>query len=796
VSKGLRPRRARLSLGVFACVAALGCAAIATTQVAAGSSDATATTAKKHKRHKRAGRCSARTLRHLHGKKRKTRRRDCKDKVLGKAENPRRQPYDGKRIPTPNSSRCDLFDSTQCLQPWPNDYFTVADGSTSTGRRLNINRLSMPANKDGVHIDPTDWNRSDGFSTGQTIVLKIPGLDTQAAFNKTGLVPNTDLAKYGAPAQPVVVINTATNQRQMIWAELDSQPTNPQKVNLLIHPGKDFAEGGHYVVALRNLKRANGKTIAPPKTFRVYRDRLITKQKPIESRRKHMESLFKELKQDGIQRHNLYVAWDFTVESQNDITSRVLAMRNDALGGSTGNRLDDPNIGNGDVTDGNAPTFTVDSIVDNPNSNILRQIRGTLTNVPCYLNTNGCPPGSTFAYSSASDRTPNFNPSYTMDVPFECDIPNSVVQAGPTLDPARPMEFGHGLLDDYQAVGHDGERVNDLANEHNLMGCAVSWAGFSDEDKDTIIGPTGNAKAGILYDLSKFPKLADRIQQGYINFMYLGRAMMHPGGFSSDAAFQVDPNNPTSHAGGFGSAIDTSSDLYFEGISQGAVEGGALTALSPDISRSVLNVGGMNYSVLLNRSSDWPLYEFYLQNGYPDPSVEPLLLSMIQVLWDRAETNGFSQHTISNPYADTPAKQVLLQADYGDFQVANIQAEVEARTMGLKVYDGTSPFGMELYPGRHWSSSPLFGLTRIPSFPYTGSALVYWDGGPLGFVGTDGDGTGVPPNGNEPPTAGADPHSYSRKDVQARTQVSDFFSGGFGACTSGGPCYDNGFTGP
>jgi hypothetical protein len=39
--------------------------------------------------------------------------------------------------------------------------------------------------------------------------------------------------------------------------------------------------------------------------------------------------------------------------------------------------------------------------------------------------------------------------------------------------------------------------------------------------------------------------------------------------------------------------------LYWEGISQGAIMGGALTALEPDLTHSVLNVTGMNYSTLL-----------------------------------------------------------------------------------------------------------------------------------------------------------------------------------------------------
>ena len=38
-------------------------------------------------------------------------------------------------------------------------------------------------------------------------------------------------------------------------------------------------------------------------------------------------------------------------------------------------------------------------------------------------------------------------------------------------------------------------------------------------------------------DLSRFPTMADRLQQGILNFMFLGRAMVHPQGFSSNPEF-------------------------------------------------------------------------------------------------------------------------------------------------------------------------------------------------------------------------------------------------------------------
>ena len=40
--------------------------------------------------------------------------------------------------------------------------------------------------------------------------------------------------------------------------------------------------------------------------------------------------------------------------------------------------------------------------------------------------------------------------------------------------------------------------------------------------------------------------------------------------------------------------------LFYYGNSQGGIAGGALTALAPDFNRSVLYVGAMNYSLLLD----------------------------------------------------------------------------------------------------------------------------------------------------------------------------------------------------
>ena len=58
-----------------------------------------------------------------------------------------------------DADRCDPI-ATGCLLPFPNDYYTVADDDTPTGRRVDLHPESLPANVDGVHVDPTQIGRA------------------------------------------------------------------------------------------------------------------------------------------------------------------------------------------------------------------------------------------------------------------------------------------------------------------------------------------------------------------------------------------------------------------------------------------------------------------------------------------------------------------------------------------------------------------------------------------------------------------------------------------------------------
>jgi hypothetical protein len=292
----------------------------------------------------------------------------------------------------------------------------------------------------------------------------------------------------------------------------------------------------------------------------------------------------------------------------------------------------------------------------------------------------------------------------------------------------------------------------------------------------------------ILQNLSNFPTLADRAQQGFVNQLYLGRWMVHPAGLPANADFTGAPI--------------ANERLFYDGNSQGGIMGGALTALAVDHERAALGVPGMNYSTLLRRSVDFDTYaegnfegvetDRGLYDNYPSMLERPLILSMIQLLWDRAEANGYAHHMTSDPLANTPPHQVLLHPAFGDHQVADVTVEVEARTIGASVHRPVT------YPGRHPYVEPYFGVPSVPGYPFGGSAVVVWDSGPVRDVGGESHGTPPSPNGNVPPREGNDPHSRPRSSPLARMQKSAFLQVGgslINPCALG-PCYSDGFTGP
>jgi hypothetical protein len=690
-------------------------------------------------------------------------------------------------VDTGTASRCDVTDPADCMFPFPNDYFTKVDRTKSSGRRLNFNLDSMPHSAPSVHhgigIAVDGFNKFDGFSPGSTMLTHIPGLTNQAAFNASGLVPVTDIGRYADTNQAAVVIDTATGQRWPIWSELstgytdeslDGVASTPEaNLNVMIHPAKNFLDGHHYVVALRNLKDSSGASIQATNGFRIYRDRLVTSSSVIESRRAHMEDLFTQLKTAGIDRSSLNIAWDFTVASTKSLSERLLKLRNDGFA-----KLGDTSMGD-NVIQGRSPVWHVTSTDETPSDpDTLRTVYGTIE-VPCYLTSVGCAPGGTF--KTGSNGLPKQNGSSIQLARFRCDVPQSAVDGSGAM---YMTLYGHGLFGTINEIG--SRNVRQFANENRMLVCGTDWSGMADEDQYPA--------TGVLSNLGLFPQIADRLQQGYLNFMYLGRAMAHPQGLTTDPAFHVT-------SGGKSSSYHTGYIAYY-GNSQGGIAGGGLTAISPDVTRSVLYVGAMNYSLLLTRSVDFDEFKPFLYPSYPNLTERPLLLDLIQIMWDRGEPDGYANHITSNPLPDTPAKHVTMEMSFGDHQVSNIATLVEARTLGLKI---RQPF-LDATRDTNGAVTP-WGLSVLGSMPLDDNALIPWDIGPFRspdapncktHSGDNFCGTPSPPADNSPNRIGTDPHDLNIDSMASlRKQIGDYIKPGgrLNDVCSGLPCYGAGWTG-
>lgn len=568
---------------------------------------------------------------------------------------------------------CDPLDVRQCVLPFPSNATTVADDTSPTGRRVSFPAQGLPANSSGVAIDPTAWNRNDGFSANTPILTHVAGLD--AAASK--LPSWTDLAASLDEDAPVVIVDLATGDRVPLWAEIDPESTAPDGELLVVRPAISLAPETTYAVGLRNLVSVDGEPIEPSPLFRVYRDRLETDIALVEQRRDDMDATLAALDAAGATRNELQLAWSFTTASTANTTDTILHLRDETLAG-----LEDA-----------PPEFEINEVTENPDEGIARLVEGVFF-VPSYLQGDGAP-GS--ALNLGADGLPEIND--VVETPYACVISDAVL-AGAGAVPM--VQYGHGLLGSHLEIL--AGNISAMTNEHPSIYCAAKWAGFSEDDVPTAISA--------LQDLSNFPAFIDGMEQGLLNQLVLSRLMLADNGLAREPAFQRDD----------GSAMLDTSRLVFDGNSQGGIMGTVLAAISPDIERAVLGVTGINYSTLLPRSVDFEAFRLIFDPAYPDALDRAVGLAVIQMLWDRTDGAGYVRHLVSDPLPDTPAKDVLMHVAFGDWQVSELTAMVAARTMGIGIH---RPVAAD---GRSREDEPGWGIDSIDYGSDT-SGLVVWDSG-------------------------------------------------------------------
>jgi hypothetical protein len=598
------------------------------------------------------------------------------------------------------AGNCDPLVPEVCLLPFPSDVYRVTDPELPGGHRIELPEGALP----GATLAAA-YRRSDGWSAGAAPMTFLPGATV------TGLPTPLDLPRSLEPDCPTVVLDAETGERIPHFSELDmSHPDDARRV-LMIRPVRRLADDRRYVVAIRDVRDAQGQPIPASPAFAALRDRAASSDPDVGGARALYEHLFAILGRAGVGRESLQLAWDFTTATRENNTRGMVHMRDQALA----------EVGT------NGPRFENLVVTEAPNASIARRIDGEVV-VPLYLDRPEA--GGIMSYDSEGLPQRNGTARY----PFLVLIPNSARGT-----PRPPLAIGHGLL----GTREQANGFAAFADQYGYVLFALDWSGMASDDVGNIVDFLGSGEA------HRFQSVADRLQQGFLNFLLATRMMT--GDFARAPETQLD-GSPT---------IDPTVPYYYGG-SQGGIYGACVMALTTDFPRGVLGVPGQPYNLLLNRSVNFDLYLGIMREAIPDPIDIQIVLGLTQMLWDRAEPSGYSSTIREHTLPGTPAHEVLLIAAVGDQQVTTLGAHIMARAIGA---DLVRPAVREIFE------------LPMRDAPFHGSGYVEFD-------------FGNPPDPitNTPPREGRDPHGRPAEIPAAAQLVDHFLRTGEVAHFCDGPC--------
>jgi len=606
----------------------------------------------------------------------------------------------GGMIPAPPLG-CDPLTPSYCAFPYPNDYYTVADPSTATGRRLVLPEEIMPPTSGGQRSTPGAFNEMDGFSPGIAAMTHLPGATVM------GLATPDTIGDSLLQDSPTVILNAETGERVPHWVDrdewvvqaklrIDAGEDNPnfptltrsveelrEEQAMMLRPAVRLDDATRYIVAFRDVVDDEGALVPPSPGFEALRDDEPSDDDVIESRRAHFEEIFTILGDAGVGREDLQIAWDFTTSSRENNTSAMVHIRDDAF-----------------ATYPDGVPYRID-VIDDTREGMACRLEITF-DMPLYMT--GGETGELL--NLGDDGLPQQNGTYEYAAAM-------FVPTAAQANPAPLVTVGHGQLGAKEQVFGYSE----LWANYNLAGFGLDHKGFSSDDVLTVVD-------AILGDLATFRRIPERMHQGHLNFLMAMRTL------SREAEDPESTLNATLQDECGGAMLDGSKRYYFGG-SQGGILGATIMALSLDIERGLLAVPGQSYNLLLNRSGNFDEYAGQLYNRYGWNGLHMQMnLALIQGLWDRAEPTGYSKYIRSDLLPGTPAHDVLIQVSKADHQVTNLGAHIMARTIGGVV--NLAPlirpvWGIDEKSGLHTGSAMLevdFGnpdppITNIPHWADT-----------------------------------------------------------------------------
>jgi hypothetical protein len=624
---------------------------------------------------------------------------------------------------------CDPLDPVRCSLPWPSNLYLQPDTSRQTGVELQFGSTTLPSSITGNSPSPHPYARLDGYGLGVPIMTVFANLDA------SGLPGRYEIPQSMSEDASILLYKVKAGgdlERVPYWAELDAYADDtPEEQLLFVRPAVILEEDARYIVAFRDLQTESGAPIESSEAFQRLKQGDVTPGSPLAERRARFEEVFQLLEGEGVVRESLTLAWDFRTASGEGLRGRMLEMRKQALAetGAEGPPLEYEASG---VT-----TFakTADGSDEPVDPHIGLEISGSFE-VPHFME---AVPGSQ-EWQFHLDEDGNVAHNGTREARFLMRVPHSVLQG----EPAGVVVYGHGLLQSRTEIRADV--WSQLAERYNYIVIATDWTGMAKGDRSRALSATSN--------ISLFQGVADRLHQGILEFLLLGRSASH----HLPRMEALTSRNVTVQA----------DETFYTGASQGGIYGQTVMALSGEFERGFLAVPGNNYSTLLQRSVGFSEFLKLMEAYYQTPATRAISIATMQLLWNGVDPVNYAHHIKRDPLVEgAPEKDVLLAPSKGDYQVAVVTNENLARSnSGIPV---VTPWDEQRTP---W---------RVPteSLPHDGSGIVLFDfGNPW------------PHRRNRPPLDdGDDPHDNLAEVDPAGELINSFLRDGeiVDIC-DGGPC--------
>lgn len=539
------------------------------------------------------------------------------------------------------SAECQpLVDATECLLPFPSDFFRRPDASTPSGFRVRLTEAAVVYDKAERSTDATAWRPLDGSALTPMIVGRVGH-----AFASTNFVNLVDDPKPTVEgASPMLLVEAATGRLVPHYEDVDLEIEDPAQRTFILSPLERLAPSTRYVVLVKGLVDERGAPVEPARGFRMLRDRAASNDDAVGPLAETFErDVFPVAERVGVPRSSLQLAWTFTTGSLEGVTGdtkKAYGILRDELAAN--------------------PASVRVTRVEEPTSGLWgRKVYGTIS-LPSVLTGNG----DRWALLARDERgAPKLNGR--LDVAFRALVPRTVLAGSGT---ARTLIFGHGFFGTANEA-EEGPMAN-VSDQTGSVLFALDWLGMSNEDIESVGGR-------IAREPEKIAGFTERTVQSLANVGLLRRTI---GGAMREVS-------ELRRAGESAPIFDPEHVAYM-GISQGHLLGGIALALDDGFDRAVLHVGGGAVSQIMLRSENFATFLALIGSRVPDPLDRRRLLAAVSPYLERIDPAAFAEGLRVKKTAGDSGLALLMQTGLGDSNVPHFAGMHHARALGLPLAQG------------------------------------------------------------------------------------------------------------